>query len=316
MGTSSASKSIDLKVMKPKSNQVMEPRWSDLPEELVEIIMSKLVFTDQARVRAGGILLLEESKNLLFLYNPFTLEKIEFPAMQRERLYSRGFAATFQCPSSDDYLICTFESSYSMGELQYLIRTCTSKDKSWASTEFKPNSSFIPYFAYGSLVYKDGLVYCTGAGRRVAIFDIAQKTWSLVAALIPDSKFYKSSKSLVDAGDKVLFVEKPYRMHDSNVYCYRIDPSQNKMVEVKSLGGQVLFWSKTNLHVLVPQSATPEGMRDMVCDNLAYVYDEMNFYSLKDGRSGTSKLLEGSNALEFYSSPDNRKMLFWIEPRL
>ncbi|KAF6145017.1 hypothetical protein GIB67_013368 [Kingdonia uniflora] len=42
----------NLEVIKPTNDKVMETLWSDLPEELVEVIMSKLVFTDQARVRA------------------------------------------------------------------------------------------------------------------------------------------------------------------------------------------------------------------------------------------------------------------------
>ncbi|KAF6163765.1 hypothetical protein GIB67_012124 [Kingdonia uniflora] len=39
-------------VMKQDNEKVMKPRWSDLPKELVEVIMSKLVFIDQALVRA------------------------------------------------------------------------------------------------------------------------------------------------------------------------------------------------------------------------------------------------------------------------
>ncbi|KAF6160932.1 hypothetical protein GIB67_007573 [Kingdonia uniflora] len=181
------------------------PCLTDLPQELVEVIMSKLLFSDQTYLRAvyfeekfpskkqeicasrKGWLLMR-SDSLFFFYYPFTDETIGVPYCEINP--SSEYDAIFSCPPTS--LDChVYIIEYDIGKSTVYIKGCNLKENRWTTTIFKMDSFSV----------------------LIAMLDRSEMSWVKIKGLGGRALFWARDPYFLPES------ETPRNLRDKVVYC-------------------------------------------------------------------------------------------------
>ncbi|KAF8396984.1 hypothetical protein HHK36_018622 [Tetracentron sinense] len=265
----------------PRENVLVPPQENDLvpPPEYEGVLSSWKLFDPSSRKtytikikdhmdfsttevcasKHGWLLLSQNCINgeakppysLLFLYNPFTKERINLPNLDVRSCFS---TTTFSSlPTSPDCVFFSIDYDYHKGMV--CISTCHCGDKTW-TTHIYDTFGWPQRFSvmnYRNIVFYKGMFYFLNCYGTLVIFDVAKgRLISDIDKPVGTSKLYTGPphfpvfETYLVESDGELFVILICNM-SSWVRVWRLDHSQMAWVSVESLGNRTIFLGCTPL---------------------------------------------------------------------
>ncbi|PIA34166.1 hypothetical protein AQUCO_03800028v1 [Aquilegia coerulea] len=223
-----------------------------------------------------GWLLMSQGELSFFFLNPFTMETIELPDMERGYLFTgMSFSSP---PTSADFVV--------IGYLGSLISVYRKGQETWCDYELDAKWEFAA--SPCSPAFCDGIFYCLSKNGKLGLFDPTAITEESQWKIIPKSQLFPYSDVssytncvkifIVEYDGEILSVFVGYL--GKSVLIYKLNRREMKWERLESLDDKVLFLSHT-ASMLLP--ARLKGIENRIYFPGFHDRDNM-FYSLSTGK--------------------------------
>ncbi|CAI9778926.1 unnamed protein product [Fraxinus pennsylvanica] len=185
---------------------------SELPTEILELIISQLTFRDNIRASAvcrlwhsvatsvrklrgsrlcyakdGWLLLYKPGTQCMFFYCPYTQEKIKLP----RREFGYQIVAFSAAPTSPSCILFTVKH---VSPTLVAISTCHPGANEWTTVNYPNRLPFVSSI-WNKLVFCNGLFYCLSLTGWLGVYNPNESTWDVLSVhppRCPESFFVKN----------------------------------------------------------------------------------------------------------------------------
>ncbi|XP_042483878.1 F-box/kelch-repeat protein At1g57790-like, partial [Macadamia integrifolia] len=216
-----------------------------------------------------------------FLYNPFTLSKIDLPCYSIYPHFSVKFALS--CAStSPDSVVFAIGPTEGLRSPGVSIGIFHPGDAKWTTVKYQ-NTDVALFHCGDGPVFFNGLFYCLSefSDNLVGIFDPQKHTWSILPVPPPNHPHLSygkdRAKHIVEFNGEPLLVCVSY---PDKPIIFKLDLTQMKWVEMESLNGVTVFVSSQSSLSAID---VPKISRNSIYFSKPRCYGKSsNLYSLDD----------------------------------
>ncbi|KAK9273799.1 hypothetical protein L1049_018609 [Liquidambar formosana] len=258
------------------------------------------------RFSMDGWLLVSQGPRSMFLYEPFTKERIGLPNLREDYCFN-GICFSAPPPSSNSIIFGICHTSPEWVSICYLG---PGREK-WHTCDLINDRLFLP--SWNNPVFLDGYFYCLGQDGSVGVSEVRETvgcTWDILYKPQP-----LCSPSAISRNFLVSFEKELLSVFVGNsgkwVNVFKLNPLLYEWVEVKSLGNQMLFVSQTASLAVRTQE---ERMKNKTYFSIFNNVDGNNmFYSMETCQYQT--FASDYPIRNFYDTKEQLHST-WIQPRL
>ncbi|XWS66664.1 hypothetical protein CRYUN_Cryun05aG0220000 [Craigia yunnanensis] len=278
--------------------------WSDLPVELLELIMSHLTLEDNIRASAVckrwhkvaiSVRVVNQSPWLMYFpkygnfyefYDPSERKTYSVELPELHGSVTLKMIVAFSCaPTSTSFLVFTIKH---ISPTIFAISMCHPGASEWATVNYQNR---LPLFSslWYKLVFCSGIFYCLSRTGWLGVYDPLECTWNALAVpppRCPENFFAKNwwnGKFMAEHNGDILVI---YTCSE-NPIIFKLDQSEMVWEEMQSLDGVTVFasflssHSRTDLPGIMRNSVYFSKVRFFGKRCLSYSLDDCRYYPCK-----------------------------------